>query len=350
MTRTVALVALSLAVAAIAPATEIAWHTEDFDAILAKASADKKPVAIDFYAVWCGPCKQMDKETFTDSAVMKTAAGFVMARFDAEEGEGIDLAQRYFIGSFPTMVFLGPDGRELDRFTGFRAPTELLPFMELTLQGKSRLDEMVKSLADKPDDHELLAEIVDGYVIRLDEANAEKYLARLESADPKNEQGLYEQAALSRADLFRRKKDYVSAASALEALTKTAPKLEHEKSVLHDLGIYYARAGDPARSLTYFQQLIEKYPETGSYNAMAWEYSQRKINLAEAEDAGKKALEMSDGDPGIMDTLAEVYYAQGRFDDAIVLAKKELEKEPDDAYYQRQLVKYQEAKDGLTRQ
>src|SRR5262249_28056610 len=37
-----------------------------FAEILRKAKAEKKPVMIDVYAVWCGPCKIMDRTTFMD--------------------------------------------------------------------------------------------------------------------------------------------------------------------------------------------------------------------------------------------------------------------------------------------
>ena len=41
----------------------------DFDKALTKAKDQEKIIFIDAYTTWCGPCKMMDREVFTDSAI-----------------------------------------------------------------------------------------------------------------------------------------------------------------------------------------------------------------------------------------------------------------------------------------
>ena len=61
--------------------------------IKAKAKAEKKYIFVDAYAVWCGPCKWMAKEVFTDAKVGETYnKQFVSYKFDMEKGEGLDFA------------------------------------------------------------------------------------------------------------------------------------------------------------------------------------------------------------------------------------------------------------------
>ncbi|HEU4365878.1 MAG TPA: tetratricopeptide repeat protein, partial [Candidatus Krumholzibacteria bacterium] len=57
-----------------------------------------------------------------------------------------------------------------------------------------------------------------------------------------------------------------------------------------------------------------------------------------------KAVELSNRDAGILDTLAEVYFAQGDYDKALKIGLEGLSKEPDDQYFKDQVEKYKKAK------
>src|SRR5207253_1925909 len=73
--------------------------------VLKRARSEKKPVLLDVVAAWCGPCKLMDRTTFSDPAVVDWAKSHVVAaRVDAEKGEGRKLASRYAVRSFPTII------------------------------------------------------------------------------------------------------------------------------------------------------------------------------------------------------------------------------------------------------
>jgi thiol-disulfide isomerase/thioredoxin len=75
--------------------------------VLAEAKAKNKPIFIDIYTTWCGPCKQMSKNIFPQDKVgEKFNTLFINYKIDAEKGEGIDLAKKYGVDAYPTYLFV----------------------------------------------------------------------------------------------------------------------------------------------------------------------------------------------------------------------------------------------------
>lgn len=94
----------------------------------AKARAEKKGVFFDAYAVWCGPCKNMELNVFTDSELGDYFnEHFVSIRVDMEKGEGPDLAKKFpSIDGYPSMLFLDSEGHVIKTLLGSRHIDELL--------------------------------------------------------------------------------------------------------------------------------------------------------------------------------------------------------------------------------
>ena len=113
-----------------AAAGEIHWVT-DFAAAKAQAKKEKKYLFIDFTGSdWCGWCKKLDKEVFSQEAFKKQAPEkFVMVQLDfpkkSKQDEKIakqnqKLSQKYGVRGFPTIILADADGEEFAR-TGYRA-------------------------------------------------------------------------------------------------------------------------------------------------------------------------------------------------------------------------------------
>lgn len=91
------------------------------------AKKSNKLIFLDAYASWCGPCKAMARDVFTKSAVGNYFnAQFINAKIDMEEGEGVQIAQRYNVTAYPTLYFIDGDGNMIHKVLGYKDVDQLL--------------------------------------------------------------------------------------------------------------------------------------------------------------------------------------------------------------------------------
>lgn len=136
--------------------------------IKAEATAQGKLIFVDCYAVWCGPCKWMDKNIFTQAEVGELMnEHFINAKIDMEKGEGIALAKEYDIRAFPTFLFLDASGNLLHRVCGARQLEEFVAEIEKSIsEGSGRLNDYLEQFSNGNREAEFLAE----YLVQLEGA------------------------------------------------------------------------------------------------------------------------------------------------------------------------------------
>lgn len=95
----------------------------DFTAKLAQANQQGKSVMVDLYADWCVACKEFEKYTFPDPAVIKALQNTVLMQIDLTDNTetNIKFQEHFSILGLPTILFFNQQGEELTsaRVTGF---------------------------------------------------------------------------------------------------------------------------------------------------------------------------------------------------------------------------------------
>lgn len=105
----------------------IEFSQENWESILAKAKREGKPVFVDVYATWCGPCRYMNKMVFTKRKVGAFYNdNFISVKIDAEKGEGKALARKFGVTAYPTLVFLNAKGEVVINEEGARTAGQII--------------------------------------------------------------------------------------------------------------------------------------------------------------------------------------------------------------------------------
>lgn len=162
------------------------WFKGDLDAAVAAARQRNTLVMVEFFTDWCNWCRRLDTDTFRRAEVRRELEELVAVRFDAEK-DGAPLAARFEVDSFPTLVFLDPDGNEVDRILGYLPPDKFLHRVQKIRTGDTFLA-CLRRLREDPGNQEAIRRSVEGLLERSDPMGAisklEDFAAASGNIDP----------------------------------------------------------------------------------------------------------------------------------------------------------------------
>ena len=130
--------------------TEIPWVSmSEVEGLVKK---NPKKILVDVYTPWCGPCKMMDRNTFTNSDIInQVGKNFYAVKFNAEGPEKLNfmgkeysnpsydparartrngrhqLSSFFNVNGYPCLVILDENMRIVDKILGYKTPTQLAP-------------------------------------------------------------------------------------------------------------------------------------------------------------------------------------------------------------------------------
>ncbi len=144
----IALAALALPWSARAAGPD--WRSWDQGMRLAAATG--RPVIVDVYTDWCGWCRRMDRDVYSQPAVSNYLRGrYVTIRLNAEsnaparyEGRATnyeELAQHFRVSGYPTTIFLRSTGAHMASVPGYVPPDRFLLLLRYVAEGHADRNE-----------------------------------------------------------------------------------------------------------------------------------------------------------------------------------------------------------------
>lgn len=344
----------------------ITFETGSFAEVLSRAKRENKPIMMDAYTTWCGPCKMMDKHVFTNDTIADYYnANFIAYKADMEKGEGPELAKRFHVQAYPNFIFIAPDGSVLHRSLGFRPVQEFLEVGKEALNPEKRYATLQKRYESGDRNPEFLA----GFAAKksnlaLDNATElDAYFITQKDTDltsRRNWNMLSTFAASSEAPAFKRflkqrdafnktytkdsvdqfimeayHRDFMQALHKgnLESIEKlktglAALQVKDSNKLLWQVDATgYQKKGDIPKYSAIIAKMVDTYylTDPGTLNNYAWDFYENvtdKKMLAKAENWANKAVAMEPNYANL-DTQAAVLYKLGK--------KKEAQKAAENA-------------------
>ena len=107
---------------------KLKWRS--FNDGMAEAKKSGRKVMIDVYTSWCGWCKKMDKDTYSDATVADYLnKKYVAIKLDAESSNSLlyqgkpyterELAEAFGVNGYPSIIFLNETGEPITVYPGY---------------------------------------------------------------------------------------------------------------------------------------------------------------------------------------------------------------------------------------
>ncbi len=357
----------------------IDFNVATFKEALTKAKAENKLIFVDAYTTWCGPCKWMAKNVFTDSQVGEYYnESFVNVKIDMEKGEGPKLAKAWEITGYPTLIFIDKQGAVIHRSMGSRPAEDFVDLGHAANDPERQITTMTKRFEAGERSEDFLWKYTDAMTsagLKGFEEVANLYMdLQSDWTTEKNMNFLFDYAdATMDSKLFKYTMDHKEAFKAVVGKEKFEQKLSYaadidrsKSGIARDdteaLKVHYAKYYDEKTAVnkamvSYFNQLMynpdpveqEKFkaeiqlflagnPDLGwsFYNSVAWQV----FEITSDRDLLKKAsewtkLSINDTKNSFnTDTQAHILYKLGKNKEArrYALASIELAKEENADY------------------
>lgn len=108
---------------------------------LMEASKEEKLIFVDAYAEWCGPCKRMARNVFTQDEVGEFYnKNFINLKVDMEKPQNRDFSKKYPAAAFPTLYYIDFTGEVVQNIKGAQTVENFIKLGKSALSKTDRSD------------------------------------------------------------------------------------------------------------------------------------------------------------------------------------------------------------------
>ncbi len=101
---------------------EVTWQQA-----LKKSVEERKPIFLSLSTSWCGWCKKMKQNVFSDKQVgIYFNKNFINVELDGEQGEGLRLAHKFGVTEYPTLFLVDKSENQLFSTEGYHEADDLI--------------------------------------------------------------------------------------------------------------------------------------------------------------------------------------------------------------------------------
>jgi len=332
--------------------------------LLAKAKKENKILFIDAYTTWCGPCKMMDRDVFSDREVGAFYnEHFINAKIDMEKGEGPEISQKYRVRGYPSFLFLDSDGEIVHRGIGYIEKTKFLN-LGIKATGSNSIKALGDQYESRKNDPAFLYQyastlvslgetdradkVVEAY-LQIKDDWSDKSSMELIMGSPGSLGGKRMSYMIKHADRFAEmigSSQFINTAQNKFVLTqmqkmgrRALPSLQAMEELYNEYAgplqdqlsrhfavIHAEKTRDKVAHAKAAVDYYNEYPSDNSneLNSVAWSFYENvkdQDQLLEAIEWAKRSVEIEKGYPNL-DTLAWLYHKTGQIEMAKKTAKE----------------------------